>query len=221
LELDQALRTRSATRAFLDRRVDHATIRAILDAARWAPSGVNTQPWQLAVVECETRERLTAALIEARKSGRKPNPDYAYYPDQWRSPYRERRKACGLALYGALGIGREDKGKAEQSWNNNYRFFGAPVGLFFLIDRDLNQGSWLDLGMFVENVMLAALDHGLATCPQASLADYPDVVREVLALPDGVAVACGMSLGYPDPEHPVNRFRTEREAVDAFTRWYE
>jgi len=103
----------------------------------------------------------------------------------------------------------------------NYRFFDAPIGLLFFLDRDLEQGSWVDMGMFIQNVMLAALGHGLATCPQASLAEFPDLVRSVLELPDKLALVCGMSLGYPDPDAPVNRYRTSREPVSSFRRWYD
>ena len=217
----QAMHARHCTRAFLDTPVSESLIREILEAARWAPSGVNTQPWQVVVVRGKTKETLTRRLMEMRDSELKPNPDYAYYPDNWAEPYRMRRITCGKALYTALGIAREDKQRQKIAWENNYRFFGAPVGLLFFIDKQLNQGSWLDLGMFIQNVMLAAKALGLDTCPQASLAEYPDKVRDLLSLPAELAVVCGMSLGYADISQPVNQFRLPREPVDAFTRWYD
>lgn len=221
MDVLEAIRSRASTRAFLDRPVDRATIEAILDAARWAPSGTNAQPWQVAVVAGATKRSITAALIAARKAGEAERPDYRYYPERWEEPYKSRRKACGLALYGALGIGHDDKDRRMQAWNNNYSFFGAPAGLFFFLDRSLAQGSWVDMGMFIENVMLAALAFGLATCPQAALAEYPDLVRKILNVPESRALVCGMSLGYPDRTAPVNNYRTEREPVAAFTTWYE
>ncbi len=215
------IRDRRSVRAFLDRPVPRETVERILEAARWAPSGVNTQPWEVCVVQGETRERISAAMLAARAAEQPPRPDYHYYPEEWVEPWLGRRRACGLALYGALGIGRRDKARRLEAWNANYRFFGAPVGLFFFMDRRLQQGSWLDMGMFIENVMLAARALGLGTCPQASLAEYPDIVRRELGIADDRLLLCGMALGHPDPEAAVNRYRTEREPVASFSRWYD
>jgi nitroreductase len=221
MEVLEAMHRRASTRAYLDKPVDRATIESILEAARWAPSGTNAQPWQVAVVVGETKRRLSEALLAERKAGNPENPDYSYYPKQWNEPYKSRRVACGLALYQALKIGRDDKDARLKSWNNNYHFFGAPVGLFFFLDRSLEKGSWVDMGMFIENVMLAALSFGLATCPQAALAEYPDIVRRLLNVPDTRALLCGMALGYPDSAAPVNNYRTAREPVAGFTAWHE
>jgi nitroreductase len=221
LNVSDAIRGRASTRAFLDRPVPPDVVSKILDTARWAPSGVNTQPWKVAVLGDATRKRLGDAIIAARRAGEPERPDYHYYPTRWEEPYRSRRRACGLALYGALGIGRDDTQAREAAWYRNYRFFEAPVGLIFSIDRELEKGSWVDMGIFIQSVMLAARDHGLETCPQASLAEFPDIVRDLLGLPDSEAIVCGMSVGYADPAHPVNQYRTEREPVDVFTRWYD
>jgi nitroreductase len=220
MDVTSALTRRNSTRAFLDRPVSDEQIRAILDAARWAPSGVNTQPWQVAVVRGAGKQKLADALIAARAAGT-ANPDYRYYPEQWFDPFKERRKQCGLALYQALEIRREDTDKQRAAWDNNYRFFGAPVGLLLFLDRRLGQGSWIDMGMFMQSIMLAAQEQGLATCPQASLADYPDVVRGQLGIEDKLALLGGIALGYADPDAAVNKYRTEREPVESFTRWYE
>lgn len=221
MDVIQAITQRASTRAFLDRAVARETVDAILDAARWAPSGVNTQPWQVMVVTGQTQQRIGDAIIAARADGTEPDPDYQYYPTRWSEPYKTRRFECGMAMYGALGIQREDKQRRLEQWEANYRFFGAPLGLLFLLDRDMEKGSWVDMGMFIENVMLAALGHGLTTCPQASLAEYPNLVRDILQLPENLALVCGMSMGYPDPDAPVNRYRTSREPVSAFRRWYD
>ncbi|GAB4296114.1 MAG: nitroreductase [Thiohalomonadaceae bacterium] len=220
MDVTTALTRRSSIRAFLDQPVSEEQIRAILDAARWTPSGVNSQPWQVAVVRGETKQKLSDALIAAREAGA-ANPDYQYYPSEWIEPFKERRKRCGLAMYQALGIRREDTDKQKAAWNNNYRFFGAPVGLLLFLDRRLGQGAWIDMGMFMQSIMLAAQEQGLATCPQASLGEYPDVVRGVLGIDNHLALLGGIALGYADTEAAVNRYRTEREPVDAFTRWYE
>lgn len=221
MDVLEAMRNRRSTRAFLDRPVARTTIEAVLEAACWAPSGVNAQPWQVVVVIGSTRQRLSEALLAARVRGEAERPDYDYYPKQWDEPYKSRRRATGLALYRALQIGKDDSDARLKAWNNNYRFFGAPAGLLFFVDRALSQGSWVDMGMFIQNVMLAARGLGLETCPQASLAEYPDIVRSLLGVPDTRALVCGMALGYADASHPVNNYRTEREPVSAFTQWYE
>jgi len=221
MDVLEAMRGRKSTRAYLDKPVARATVEAILDAARWAPSGVDSQPWKVAVVSGTTKERISSDLLAARTAKQPENPDYAYYPSEWQEPYKSRRKATGLALYAALKIGKDDPQARMKAWNNNYRFFGAPVGLLFFVDRALAQGAWVDMGMFIENVMLAARGHGLDTCPQAALAEYPDIVRGILNFPNTHALVCGMALGYADHAHPVNNYRTERAPVSAFTTWHD
>lgn len=221
MDILTAMQARKSTRAFLERDVEVEKIHAILDAARWAPSGVNMQPWRVAVVRGESKRRISEAIITAREAGQTESPDYQYYPTEWFEPYKSRRKATGLALYGALNIARDDKQRRLESWYDNYRFFGAPVGLLVFLDRRLSQGSWIDIGMFLQNLMLAAEAQGLATCPQASLAEYPGIVREILDIDEQMALACGLSLGYPDPQAAVNSYRIPREPVEAFTTWYD
>lgn len=221
MDIIRAITSRASTRAFLDRTVSQDMVDAILDTARWAPSGVNTQPWQVMAVSGTTKQRLSDAILAARAAGVEPDPDYHYYPTQWDEPYKTRRFECGMALYGALDIRREDKQRRLEVWEANYRFFDAPVGLLFFIDRRMEKGSWVDMGMFIQNVMLAALAQGLATCPQASLAEYPATVRSTLELTDDLALICGMALGFPDPDAPVNQYRTSREPVSSFCRWYD
>ncbi len=220
LDIYEAIRNRTSTRAFEDRAVSRDVIHEILDTARWAPSGGNTQPWQVAVVSGTAKQQIGDALADARSSGQTPNPDYKYYADRCAEPYRSRQKACGFALYGALGIERGDRAARLDQWLKNYHGFGAPVELLFLVDANIEQGSWLDIGMFIQNVMLAARGHGLETCPQATVAEYPDIVRRILKLPDSLSLVCGVAVGYPDREHPVNNYRTERDPVNSFTKWY-
>lgn len=221
LAVIDAITGRKAMREFLDKPVPHETIEAILETARWAPSGTNSQPWQVCVVTGQTKNLITEQLLKARTEQTPESPDYQYYPKTWFEPYRSRRIATGKALYEAMGIKREDKTRQAAAWARNYQFFGAPVGLFFLIDKGLEQGSWVDMGMFIQNVMLAARHFELDTCPQAALADYPQIIRQILNLPDSLAVICGMALGYADKTQPVNKFRLTRVPSTEFTRWYE
>lgn len=221
MDIVQAIRNRTSTRAFTDRAVSRDVIHQILDTARWSPSGVNTQPWHVAVIAGDTKQKIGDALVEARSSGQIPNPDYKYYPDHFVEPYRSRQKTCGFALYGALGIERGDKQARMVQWLKNYHGFGAPVELLFLIDAVLEKGSWLDMGMFIQNVMLAARAHDLETCPQAAMAEYPDIVRRILHLPESQSLVCGVAVGYAAAGDPVNNFRTEREPVESFTKWFQ
>ena len=221
MNVEEAIVGRYSCRAYLDKPVPRELIEKLLDTARWSPSGANIQPWQVAVVQGETKVRLSEVLIAAFDSGAKPDPDYTYYPRAWVEPYKGRRFECGMALYRALEIDRDDKARRLEVWKDNYRFFGAPVALFFFIDRVMEQGAWLDMGMFIQSLMLAAREQGLESCPQASVADYPGVVRKVLGVADDKLLLCGLSLGYPDPDHPVNNYRTDREPVENFTTWFD
>ncbi len=221
MEVISAIKERACIRAFTDQQVADSTIEQILDTARWSPSGGNTQPWQVAVVKAKTCQKMGDAITEARRNNQLPDPDYNYYPQQWVDPYKKRRVECGMALYNALGIKREDSQRRNQVWEWNYYFFHAPVGLFFFVDDVLEKGSWVDMGMFIQSIMLAARGYGLETCPQASLAEYPNIVRHILDISPNNKLICGMSLGYPDREAAINQYRTAREEVASFTRWYE
>ena len=217
----KALERRKSTRAFLDKDVEIEKINTVLNAARHAPSGVNTQPWQVAVVSGETKARLQARIEQAFRAGDKGNADYPYYPDEWTEPYSSRRKDCGLLMYKTLGITREDKERQIDQWAANYRAFDAPVMLLFFMDDVMQTGSYIDYGMFLQSVMLAAVDQGLSTCPQASIADYAEIVKTELGYPEETILLCGMALGYEDKAALVNSYRTSREEVDSFTRYYQ
>ncbi len=221
MNIIESITTRYACRAYLDKPVNRSDLEKILDTARWSPSGVNTQPWRVAVVTGKTRQRITDTLTQAREDKLPKNPDYTYYPAKWHEPYKSRRKNTGLSLYAALGIQKNDPDSQKNAWYNNYRFFGAPVGLLFFIEKDMGKGSWVDMGMFLQSIMLVANGLGLATCPQASLIEYPDKIRDILDISDNLHLVTGMSLGYPDKTHPVNNYRLDREAVNSFTSWYK
>ncbi len=212
---------RRSVRAFTDQPVADELIQELLHVARFAPSGVNHQPWQVAVLREQCLARVADAMVAAFESGANASPDYQYYPLEWFEPYKTRRFECGMALYNALDIEREDKAKRREMWKRNYRFFAAPVALMCLVDKRMQTGSWMDMGMFIQNILLAAQAFGLACCPQAAVAEYPDIIRQQLQLSDELAVVCGIAIGYPDWQHPTNQYRTAREAVDVFTRWYD
>ena len=216
----EALEQRKSTRAFLGDEVELEKINTILDAARHAPSGTNTQPWQVAVVTGEAKIKLQTKIEEAFRAGDKGEADYRYYPDEWVPPYAVRRKECGLLMYKTLGITRQDKERQVDQWAANYRSFDAPVMLLFFMDDVMQTGSYIDYGMFLQSVMLAAVDQGLATCPQASVADYPEIIKAELGYPQETVLLCGMALGYEDKGALVNSYRTSREDADSFTRYY-
>lgn len=221
MDVFDAIRTRWACRAFLETPLTNEQIEQVLEAASWSPSGVNSQPWRVAIAQGNSRQAISQALIAAREQEQEPNPDYRYYPDNWIEPYRSRRIECGKALYSALGIAKEDKSRQQKAWFNNYRFFGAPVALFFFIHQQMNTGSWLDMGLFLQNVMLAATGLGLASCPQASVADYPDIIRQILQVDEEYTLICGMALGYADTQKAVNQYRLERSSPGEFCSWHD
>ena len=217
--VDRIMVGRRSVRAFLPQTVAQVTVHEILDAARRAPSGVNTQPWQVRVLAGEPLrkfcDRLCEVVDDPVKSAQHQY-EYAYYPHEWASPYLDRRRQVGWALYGLLGIQRGDHVRMHAQNRRNFRFFDAPVGLIFTIDRVLQQGSWLDYGMFLQNVMLAARARGLETCPQAAFAQFHRVITEALEIPEHQMLVCGMALGYADPVAIENTLETPREAVDQF-----
>ncbi len=220
MKVSEALLARKSVRAFTDQMVPQEKIQRILDLARHAPSGVNTQPWQVAVVIGESKKSLQAKMMAAAEAGEGSSIEYQYYPGEWREPYKSRRKSCGLLMYSTLGITREDTERQKQQWFSNYRAFDAPVMLLFFMDKFLVEGSYMDYGMFLQSVMLAAMEEGLSTCPQAALAEYPHIVKEALGYDDSTVLLCGIALGYEDTSAVVNSYRTERESVDHFTQFF-
>jgi nitroreductase len=220
--VDEAITSRKSIRAFLPKDVPRATIEQILAVASRAPSGTNTQPWRVHVLTGAARQRLVDAITTAYDDPAQRaqhTEEYAYYPTRWVEPYLGRRRKIGWDLYGLLGIGRDDKARMHAQHGRNYRFFDAPVGLIFSIDRVMEQGSWLDYGMFLQNIMVAARARGLDTCPQAAFTQFHRIIREELSLPDNEMVVCGMSLGYADMNKVENTLQTDREPVSGFARF--
>jgi nitroreductase len=216
IAVEQCITSRKSVRGFLPRAVPMELIERLLAIAAFAPSGSNIQPWKVHVVTGECRDRLSAALLEAYHSSTPEQREYDYYPTTWRSPYIERRRATGWGLYGTLGIEKGDKQAMSRQLGKNYEFFGAPCVLFFTIDDDLGKGSWLDYGTFLQSFMIAATSHGLGTCPQAALANYPDLVKRHLDIPANQVVICGISVGYEDADEVANQFRPDRIDISDF-----
>ena len=220
IHVHEAMTSRRSIRAFLPDPADPAVIDELLRLAGTAPSGSNIQPWQVHVLTDGARNRLSAALLSAHESGQEARREYNYYPVNWRSPYIERRRATGWGLYGLLGIQKGDREATARQHGRNYAFFGAPVVLIFTIDNDLEEGSWLDFGMFLQNIMLGARGFGLHTCAQAALANYPAIVKAQLGISADKTLVCGMSIGYADLSDPVNQFQPERIALEDFVQYH-
>ena len=224
--VDQAITSRMSVRAFLPDAVPRETLMQLLDVASRAPSGVNTQPWKVYVLQGATRDALVSKVCAAHDAVR-ADPSlaahyqeaYAYYPEKWVSPYIERRRENGWGLYGLLGIGKGDKDKMHAQHQRNYRFFDAPVGLMFTMDSVLGRGSLLDYGMFLQNIMVAARGHGLHTCPQAAWNGFAKIILPHIGAGEEEMLVCGMALGYADPAALVNSFHTPRESASQFTQF--
>ena len=222
--VDAAIESRRSVRAFLPTPVPRATIERILAVAARAPSGTNTQPWRVTVLSGDAKAALSARIVAAfgdPQERARHTLEYAYYPTEWRPPYLERRRKVGWDLYGLLGIGRGDKSRMHAQHARNFEFFDAPVGLIFSIERVLEQGSWLDFGMFLQSLMVAARARGLDTCPQAAFAPFHRLIADQIGLPATEMVVCGMSLGHADPDAVENRLVTEREPVAGFARFLD
>ena len=223
--VDAAINSRRSLRAFLPTLVPRATIEDILSVATRAPSGTNTQPWRVHVLTGAAKAALSAdirAAYDDPEERARHSEEYAYYPTEWVSPYIDRRRKIGWDLYALLGIAKTDKPRMHAQNRRNFDFFGAPVGLMFTIERVMNQGSWLDYGMFLQNVMVAARARGLDTCPQAAFTQFHRIIARHLGLDETrEMLVCGMSLGWADPAAVENTLQTEREPVAEFTRFLD
>lgn len=220
MDVREALQNRVSIRAYTDEAVSEDAVRAILDDARYAPSGGNLQPWKVVVVTGEAKDEACRVSLEAMMANMMGEADeFPIYPEGLKEPYRGRRTKVGEDMYALLGIPREDKA-ARLTWlQNNFRFFGAPVGMFFVIDRDMGRGQWAHLGMFMQSVALAVTAHGYASCMQEAWAMVRKTLYGHFELPDNEVLYAGMAIGRADPDASVNTLRSDRESVDAFARF--
>jgi nitroreductase len=226
--VDAAITSRMSARAFLPTPVERSVLEHLLEVASRAPSGTNTQPWKVYVLQGRHRETLVDKVCAAHDALR-ADPSlaseyqeaYDYYPEQWVSPYIDRRRENGWGLYGLLDIGKGDKDKMHAQHQRNFRFFDAPVGLMFTVDKVMGRGSLVDYGMFLQSLMVAARAQGLHTCPQAAWNGFAKIILPHIGAGDNEMLVCGMSLGHADPDDKVNDFHTPRESVASFTRWLD
>jgi nitroreductase len=224
--VDAAIESRFSARAFLSKPVPRELLQDILRVASRAPSGTNTQPWKVYVLTGASRDALVAKVCAAHDAlaadpslAGQYREEYDYYPSKWVSPYIDRRRENGWSLYGLLGIGKGDKEKMHAQHQRNFRFFDAPVGLMFTIDRVMGRGSLMDYGMFLQNIMLSARARGLHTCPQAAWNGFAKIILPHIGAGPDEMMVCGMSLGYADESDKVNTFHTPRVATEDFTHW--
>jgi nitroreductase len=220
MDFAAAITTRYSARKFTGRPVPHETISKILGLARHTASWCNTQPWQLVITSGEATERFREALWQHAAAGNPPEPDFSF-PPKYVGVYQERRKICGVQLYEAIGVKREDKLGAMKQMLENFRFFGAPHVALLTTEETLAFYGGVDCGLFINSFMLAARSVGVDCIAQAALASYPGFIRNYFGLPENRKLVCGISFGYADADHPINAYRTERVTVDEMVRWEE
>lgn len=217
----EAMMSRRSVRRFTDEPVSREVLDRILTAASYAPSGHNMQPWQVHVVTGAAKDRISAAVIQHITEGGAADEEFDYYPVEWHEPYQGRRRAVGFTLYDLLGIKREDKARRHEQMLENFKFFGAPVGMFISFDRRLATGQFLDIGMFIQSILVAARAEGIHSCGQVAWTPYHQVLRPLLGMPDEQMLACGISLGHEDVAAPENKLRVEKVSPAEWTTWHE
>ena len=217
MKVSEALATRRSVRAYLDKPVDPAIIRRVIERSARAPSGGNLQPWRIYALAGEPLDRLKTLMDEKTDAFRQgEGTEYDVYPKDCAPPYSDRRVAVGEAMYAALGIPRDDR-KARRMWfNRNYRFFEAPVGLFCFVERYMGPPQWSDMGMYLQSLMLLLKEEGLDSCPQECWALYHPTIQAYVNAPPELMLFCGISIGYADPAHAANHFPTARAPLDEF-----
>ena len=215
MNVAEAVTTRHSTRAFRDQPVSRATVKRLLEMAARSPSGGNLQPWHVYTLTGTPLTALKSRIQDKLARGEREHGDYTIYPPQLWEPLRSRRRDAGAQRYQALGISREMNGEGVLE-EMNFNFFGAPVGLFFCVDRRVGSPQWVDLGMFMQTLMLLAVEQGLATCPQEIWSVWPRTVAEMVGIPDSQILFAGMPLGYEDTDSPMNSYRTTRAPLDDF-----
>ncbi len=221
ISVSDAICSRHSTRQFLEQSIDANIINEILIKASRSPSGANTQPWEVAVVTGATKLKLDKLLTEAFINKIPATPDYLYYPTNMPEKFIKRKTHCGSLLYNSVSIDYSDKENRIKQWLKNYSAFNAPVVLYFFAPKLINSGSFLDYGMFLQSIMLLAIEYGLSTCAQAALAEYPNIIKQELSYnSDDYILLCGMAIGYEDKSATINQYRTPREDLQNFTKYF-
>ena len=221
MNLNELIKSRYSIRNFTDDSVDIKTIREILEIASNAPSGGNIQPWKVYVVTGSTKEKLIKKVLNNFDNGVQEKIEYDIYPNPLDEEYKRRRSECARDMYTALSIEQDDIELRLSQIRENFKFFGAPVGMIVTIDRAFAENGWGHVGMFIQNICLSAVDNDMGTCLQESWSIYPKTVKDFLNIPDNEVVWCGIALGYPNKEHPINNYRTSRESIEKFVTFIE
>lgn len=221
MNVEDAVRNRISSRAFLDKPVSEADLRGLLEVARWSPSGGNCQPWHVYALSGASMTRFRAETAKAMaENPMGEEPEFPIYPPAIKEPYRTRRFECGEALYKAIDIPREDKLARLGQLARNYDFFGAPAAFFFALDRQMGPGQWAHLGMLMQTIALVAEEKGLGTCMQEAWMRRHGLIRSFFSVPDEMHVYCGIAVGYADKAAPINAWRTTRAPVDEIATFF-
>ena len=221
MNLNEIIKSRYSVRNFTDDTVDIKTIREILEIASNAPSGGNIQPWKVYVVTGSTKEKLIKKALNNFDNGVQEKIEYDIYPNPLDKEYKRRRSECARDMYTALSIEQDDIELRLSQIRENFKFFGAPVGMIVTIDKSFAENGWGHVGMFIQNICLSAVERDMGTCLQESWSIYPETVKDILNIPDNEVVWCGIALGYPNKEHPINNYRTSRESIEKFVTFIE
>lgn len=221
MNLNELIKSRYSVRNFTNDNVDIKTIREILEIASNAPSGGNIQPWKVYVVTGSAKEKLIKKALNNFDNGVQEKIEYDIYPNPLDEEYKRRRSECARDMYTALSIKQDDTELRLSQIRENFKFFGAPVGMIVTIDSAFAENGWGHVGMFIQNICLSAVDNDMGTCLQESWSIYPETVKDFLNIPDNEVVWCGIALGYPNKEHPVNNYRTSRESIEKFVTFIE
>jgi len=221
MNIKEAIEKRFSVRAFTKEVPDIETIKAILKTAGTAPSGGNIQPWKVYVLSENAKNELSKKTLYNFDNGVQEDIEYDIYPKPLADEYKKRRYECGADMYNALAIGKDDLDSRFKQIRENYNFFGAPLGMIITIDKSFGKNGWGHVGMFLENLWLSAIDHGLGICLQESWSIYPKTVKEFTKHPDNEIVWCGVAVGYEDSSNPINQYRTKREDLDSFVKFID
>ena len=219
MNIKKLIESRFSVRNFLEKKVDTSIIINILETANKAPSGGNIQPWNVYVLNKKSKNKLISKALKNYNDGIQEKVEYEIYPKPLEEKYRLRRSQCASDMYKALSIERNDINKRLDQIKENFKFFGAPTAMIITIDKSFSKNGWGHVGMFLQNLWLLAVNEGLGMCLQESWSIYPQTVRSVIKHPNNEIVWCGIALGYPNPDHPINNYKTSREPIDSFVKF--
>ena len=221
MNIKQLIESRYSVRSFLDKDVDFKKVKSILDTANSAPSGGNIQPWKVYVLGNNSKNELVTQALNNYDTGVQEDIEYEIYPKPLAEEYKKRRSQCAADMYDALSIARDDIDTRLKQVRENFKFFGAPIGMIVTIDKSFAQNGWGHVGMFLQNLWLTAIDEGLGVCLQESWSIYPKTVKKVIDCPDNEMIWCGIAMGYPNNEDPINNYRTSRDSLDSFASFID